>query len=295
MTYEGLAFAKINLYLDVLSKMENGYHNIESVMQSISLCDKITLDIENTDELEINILAKGLTIPNDKTNLIYRATTAFISYLNDKNDIKAGHKKYTFFVEKNIPVGAGMAGGSSDCACALKLLNEAYGFPLKDTELLSIGSKIGADVAFCLTGGTAICKGIGDKITSLPSLKDVFLVSAIDNSSVSTPEAFKMLDSKYGTNPAPYGGLEKMSLAVSKGETKSIAACLYNKFESVIAQENENVRLIKETLIENGALGALMSGSGPSVFGIFESQELQLNAFKALKSKEIRAFLCKTV
>ena len=188
-----------------------------------------------------------------------------------------------------------MAGGSSDCACALKLLNEAFGFPLENSELLTIGSKIGADVAFCLTGGTAICKGIGDKITPLPRLTDVYLVSAIDNSSVSTPEAFKLLDLKYGTDPSPYGELEKISDAISNGEIKRVADCLYNKFESVIANENENVSLIRETLLKNGALGALMSGSGPSVFGIFDSEEAQLNAFKALKSKEIRAFLCKTV
>ena len=295
MILEKLAYAKINFYLDVLSKMENGYHNIESVMQSVSLCDKITLDIEKSNELEINISAKGLTIPNDKTNLIYRATTSFISYLNEKTGNEICPQKYSFFVEKNIPVGAGMAGGSSDCACALKLLNEAFGFPFENSELLAIGSKIGADVAFCLTGGTAICKGIGDKITPLPRLTDVYLVSAIDNSSVSTPEAFKLLDLKYGTAPSPYGELEKISDAISNGEIKLVADCLYNKFESVIANENENVSLIKETLLKNGALGALMSGSGPSVFGIFDSEEAQLNAFKALKSKEIRAFLCKTV
>ncbi len=294
MKLEKLAYAKINLYLDVLSKMENGYHEIESVMQSVSLCDKITLDITNCDDFIVDISAEGLTIPNDKTNLIYRATEGFFTALANKTG-KKYTGKFNFLVEKNIPIGAGMAGGSADCACALRLLNEAYHFPFTSDELLAIGGKIGADVSFCLTGGTAICKGVGEKITPLSPLEDVFLVCAIDNSSVSTPVAFKMLDDEYGISPLAYGKLDDIVNAINKKDLKAVATHLYNKFEGVIARDNENVKMIKQTLLKNGAIGAIMSGSGPSVFGIFDKEKDQINAYKALKSNEIRAFLCKTV
>ena len=289
------AYAKINLYLDVLSKMENGYHNIDSVMQSVSLCDKITLDIENCDGIAIDISAEGLKIPNDNTNLIFKATERFISCANEEKGVKIENTRFSYFVEKNIPVGAGMAGGSSDCATALKMLNEAFSFPFEESELLKIGAKIGADVSFCLTGGTAICQGIGDKITPLPPLRNVYLVSAIDNSSVSTPVAFKMLDDRYGVSPLPHGKFDEFISAVLAGDIRKISDQLYNKFESVILEKNGNVEFIKNAMLENGALGTLMSGSGPSVFGIFDDEKSQINAYNHLFSKKIRAFLCKTV
>ena len=156
------AYAKINLYLDVLSKTENGYHNIESVMQTISLFDKITLDVLEGDfNIEIKTNA---SIPTDEGNLVYKACKSYLDYAKKKRKIKSIQNKYVFTIEKNIPVSAGMGGGSSDCAAALKLMNEAHNNILKEIELLEIGSSIGADVAFCLTGGTAECRGIGDKI-----------------------------------------------------------------------------------------------------------------------------------
>ena len=188
------AYGKINLYLDVLNKRPDGYHNVKSVMQSVSLCDKITLEISDTPkDNEISIISSDINLNCDKSNLIYKAWDKFF----DATGIHG--KKCTFTLEKNIPMAAGMAGGSSDCACALSLLNEAFNYPLNEYELTTLGSKIGADVAFCLKGGTCICEGIGEIITPLPDFKDVLLVSAIDNSSVSTPYAFSLLDEKYGT------------------------------------------------------------------------------------------------
>ena len=292
---EILAPGKINLYLDVLDKMENGYHNIESVMQSVSLCDTVRLEISDfSDETVIEISSDSISLPNDKGNLVYKACQGYIDYVKNEKKHSISGKKFVFTIKKNIPIGAGMAGGSSDCAAALKLMNLAFGL-LKDEELLKIGVKIGADVCFCLTGGTAICRGIGEKITPLSPLENVNLVCAIDNSSVSTPHAFKMLDEKYGEKCTPSGDFYAMTAAIGNGDLKEISASLYNKFEGVIAETNENVSLIKEILLKNGALGALMSGSGPSVFGIFETQDASLNAYNALKDKEIRAFLCKTI
>lgn len=295
MKLEILAYGKINLYLDVLDRMGNGYHNIESIMQSVSLCDKVSLEISDTDsESVIEISTDSDKIPNDKSNLVYKACAKFIDFVANKGII-IKNKNFTFSIEKNIPVSAGMAGGSADCAGALKLMNTAFGSPLSDSELLSLGAEIGADVGFCLTEGTCICRGIGDKITPISKLSDVYLVCAIDNSSVSTPVAFKMLDEKYGTNPPPSGNIAELVLAIENGDLSKISSLLFNKFESVIIPNNKNVQKIKDTLFENGALGSLMSGSGPSVFGIFENENDVLNAYKALKEQKIRAFLCKTI
>ena len=284
------AYAKINLYLDVLNKLENGYHNIKSVMQQISLYDSLSLDVSDTDDgNKITILCENSNIKCDDSNLIYKATVRFLDATGIKN------KSCTFNLEKNIPVSAGMAGGSTDAACALLLLNEAFDFPVKNEDLLSLGAKIGADVAFCIHGGTALCYGIGEKITTISNLKDVLLVCAIDSSSVSTPYAFSLLDEKYGTHCTDSGNIQEMIDAITAKNLKKVSSSLYNKFENVIIQNNPNIALIKETLINNGAIGALMSGSGPSVFGIFENEFDQKRAYCALKNANINAFLCKTL
>lgn len=290
MIYKAEAYGKINLYLDVLDRMENGYHNIESVMQSVSLCDEITLEIDSCDsENSIEIVTSNGKIPNDKTNLVYKCAKKFFDYTGISG------KKCVFTIEKRIPVSAGMAGGSSDGATSMKLLNEACGNVLSHNELCKIGATVGADIPFCLTGGTCICEGIGDSITPLPSFKDVLLVSAIDYSSVSTPVAFSLLDEKYGTDCKSSQNIENIVEAVKHRDTPAVSALLYNKFESVIMPINENVQKIKSIMLANGAVGTLMSGSGPSVFGIFLDEISQNNALEALKNCSINAFLCKTV
>ncbi len=285
-----IAYGKINLYLDVLSKMENGYHSIESVMQSVSLGDKITLEVFDIDgENQIEIKTQCQVIPNDKSNLVYKTASAFLERANIKG------KRLIFEIEKNIPISAGMAGGSSDGATAMKLLNEYFSTPFTIEELCGIGAKIGADIPFCLTGGTCICQGIGEKITGLKPLRDVLLVCAIDNSSVSTPVAFSMLDEKYGEVSAPFGKLKEMKNAIENEDNLAISSLLYNKFEDVIIPKIPSISKIKEILKENGAMGTLMSGSGPSVFGIFSNEKSQIKAYNALKNCSIRAFLCKTI
>ncbi|MBQ7760599.1 MAG: 4-(cytidine 5'-diphospho)-2-C-methyl-D-erythritol kinase [Clostridia bacterium] len=285
-----IAYGKINLYLDILSKMENGYHSIESVMQSVSLGDKITLEVLDVDgDNQIEIKTQCQVIPNDKSNLVYKTASAFLERTNTIG------KRLIFEIEKNIPISAGMAGGSSDGATAMKLLNEYFGSPLTLDELCEIGARIGADIPFCLTGGTCICQGIGERITRLTPLKDMLLVCAIDNSSVSTPVAFSMLDEKFGTRPMPHGALEKMKLAIEGGNISEVSSLLYNKFEDVIIPKIPSISKIKEIMTENGANGTLMSGSGPSVFGIFDNEKSQIKAYNALKNCSIRAFLCKTI
>ncbi|MBO5439031.1 MAG: 4-(cytidine 5'-diphospho)-2-C-methyl-D-erythritol kinase [Clostridia bacterium] len=284
------AYGKINLYLDVLNKREDGYHNVRSVMQSVSLCDKLTLEITDIQgDNKISIISSDTSLKCDKSNLIYKAWDKFFEAT------KIRGKKCAFTLEKNIPMAAGMAGGSSDCACALLLLNEAFGYPFSEGDLIKLGSKIGADVAFCIKGGTCICEGIGEIITPLNSFKDVLLVSAIDESSVSTPYAFSLLDEKYGTDCSDSGDICRVIDGIKSSDTKMVTEGLYNKFENVIIPKIENVQKIKDIMVNNGAIGALMSGSGPSVFGIFDTEKTQKIAFDALKNNGIKAFLCKTV
>ena len=284
------AYGKINLYLDVLNKREDGYHNVRSVMQSVSLCDKLTLEITDIQgDNKISIISSDTSLKCDKSILIYKAWDKFFEAT------KIRGKKCAFTLEKNIPMAAGMAGGSSDCACALLLLNEAFGYPFSEGDLIKLGSKIGADVAFCIKGGTCICEGIGEIITPLNSFKDVLLVSAIDESSVSTPYAFSLLDEKYGTDCSDSGDICRVIDGIKSSDTKMVTEGLYNKFENVIIPKIENVQKIKDIMVNNGAIGALMSGSGPSVFGIFDTEKTQKIAFDALKNNGIKAFLCKTV
>ena len=294
-TYKKKSYAKINFYLDVIDKMENGYHNIESVMQSISLFDEVSLTVsEAAGENEITITSNSSQIPLNEKNLVYKAAVKFLAYLENIGK-KITKKKLSFHIEKNIPVEAGMAGGSTNCASALYLLNEAFNYPLEDNELLSLGASLGADVAFCQTGGTALCRGIGEKITKLKSAPTLNLVSAIGNSGISTPIAFGLLDEKFGTNPGPSARVDDFIFALESGNLEKISASLYNKFEAVIEPINESVAEIKNALLKCGALGALMSGSGPSVFGIFASEIDAKNAYNELKKKDFRVFLCKTV
>ena len=289
--YKANAYGKINLYLDVLNRMENGYHNVESIMQSVSLCDEVRLELDNinTEENIIEIRTNSSNIPIDKSNLVYRCADKLL------NATKTKGKKCIFTIEKQIPIAAGMAGGSSDGATAMKLLNQALSYPLNDTELKKLGATIGADIPFCISGGTCVCRGIGDEITPLKPLKNVYLVCAIDNSSVSTPVAFSMLDEKYGINPPAHGKLSDMKESIEHSDIAGISSLLYNKFESVIIPQNENVQKIKDIMMSCGALGALMSGSGPSVFGLFLDECTQNNALCVLKNCSINAFLCKTV
>ena len=284
------AYGKINLYLDVLDKREDGYHNVKSVMQSVSLCDEITLEVTDIQgENEIDIVSSDNRLKCDKSNLIYKAWFRFFEAT------QISGKRCVFTLEKNIPMAAGMAGGSSDCACALSLLNEAFGSPLSYEKLVVLGSKIGADVAFCIKGGTCICEGIGEKITPIKSFSGAYLICAIDESSVSTPYAFSLLDERHGTSCADSGDISCVIEGINGGNLSDVCKGLYNKFESVIIPEIKNVQAIKDIMLYCGALGSLMSGSGPSVFGIFESEKEQLSAFNTLKKHGINAFLCKTV
>ena len=283
MKHTILAPAKVNLYLDVLSRREDGYHEIESVMQAVSLCDKISVDISDASELQISLSGTNDAIAWDEKNLAYRACELFAK------EAKISNSRIEIFVEKNIPICAGMAGGSTDAAGVLLILNKAFGEPFSKEELCSIGARLGADVPFCIIGGTCLCKGVGDVLIPLSPFSDRLLVCAIDSSSVSTPVAYSLLDKKYGTSATSSENLDAFLAYVKNGNLKEVSSSLFNKFESVIIPENPTILKIKDLLLSNGALGALMSGSGPSVFGVFENENDQKRALEALQKEKIQA------
>ena len=277
--------AKINLFLDITARRENGYHDIKSIMQSVSLFDILTFEENDVFSLSCT----DTSLPCDNTNLVWRAADAFF----DTADGKERNIKIT--IEKNIPMAAGLAGGSADCAATLAGLNELYGSQLTDNELCDIGAKLGADVPFCIKCGTYVTEGIGEVMTKAPAMPGCILVVAKDPlDGVSTPAAYKALDELYGNfkKRSPYSGFESIYSALEKNDIRAIADSLYNIFEDVILPSHPSVTKIKQTMANAGALTAIMSGSGPSVFGIFDSEEKAKKACEKLKKDGIFAAVC---
>ena len=278
------AYAKINLYLDIVRKRSDGYHDILSVMQSVSLCDKIKL--RKNDFSDIVVSSSSDKLPSDpKQNLVYRAASLFFE--------KAGKRDcgLTIEIEKNIPVSAGLAGGSSDAAATLRALNKIYGHPFTVEELCAMGGLIGADVPFCIVGGAKKTEGIGDKLAEIKGLPKCYIVIAIDkHSGTSTPAAYKALDCKFNdfNNYESGKDFDELVSAMNFSDITNLSKCSFNIFEEVLT-ENGSVDLIKAELNSSGALVSMMSGSGPSVFGIFFNKEEAKEACKRLSAIDITA------
>lgn len=285
------AQAKINLYLDVLGKRADGYHNIKSVMQSVDLCDEITVETFTPipGNQTIGISCTEDSLPCDARNLAYRAATAFFGGCNIFDfDCK-------IHIKKNIPMAAGLAGGSTDAAAVLKGLNSNYGHPLDTDTLCSLGATIGADVPFCIRGGTMYTEQIGDMILPCYPMPTAFIVIALGGRGVSTPVAYRMLDDKYGDSlEKDFADTTVLTNSLHRRNLKDIASSLYNVFESVILPSHNDARQAKALLLEYGALGALMSGSGPSVFGIFDDEAAAQSAAHRMRDQIERVFVCST-
>lgn len=279
------AYAKINLFLNVTDCRDDGYHDIESVMHAVDLHDIISMDTKDSDKPEIILSSNSPLLSSSSSNLAYIAAEKYLS----KYGINA---QININLEKRIPIGAGLGGGSSDAAATLRALNKIYN-AAKPGELLEIALSIGSDVPFCLLGGTAHCLGRGEIMTAKAVKKKMHFVIAIGNERTSTPEAYRRLDSLYSESGFPEKSelCEKMCSAL--GVSDDISSCVYNIFESVT--DISDVKKIKEEMMKNGAKSALMSGSGPSVFGIFKSIEDSQLALKSLLSKGYTAFACESV
>lgn len=262
------AYAKLNLFLEITGKRDDGYHLLRSVMQSVSLFDTLEFSLSDGEGIEIITDAKG--VPLDKKNLIWKAIDAF--YVRAE-DVK--RKKVSIKLKKKIPTMAGMAGGSSDAAATLVALNELYDKPFTTSQICDIGARLGADVPFCIKGGTILCEGVGEKLSALEPLKDCCFVVVKPDLSISTPEAYKKFDNmvidRQPDYPSFAEGLKNNNLNLMSG-------AIYNSLEYACALKEIND--IKYKLVENGAKNSMMTGSGSAVFGIFDNIKTAKNAVK---------------
>ena len=279
------AFAKLNLTLDILGKREDGYHDLRMVMQSITLADTLTLE-ENQGE-GLRVSANLRFLPTGEKNLAAAAALRFWEALGREPvdlDIR---------IEKRIPVCAGMAGGSSDAAAVLRALNRRAGEPFSPRELAKIGERVGSDVPYCVLGGTALAEGRGEMLTPLAPLPRCWVVACKPDFPISTPELFAQADRvKLRRRPDTAG----LVAALEAGDLGGVARRMYNVFEDVLpARLYTRVAEIKNDLIQCGALGANMSGSGPTAFGLFDRLEAAQEAWACLAQRYRDTFLCETV
>ncbi|MBR6840210.1 MAG: 4-(cytidine 5'-diphospho)-2-C-methyl-D-erythritol kinase [Oscillospiraceae bacterium] len=266
------AFAKLNISLDVTEKRPDGYHDMVMVMQTVSLCDE--LDIVFNDSGRIRVQSNLHFIPGDERNLAARAALCFLA--------AAGKTGQGLFItlNKRIPVGAGMAGGSADAAAVLRALNRMYDSPFSFAELEALAAEVGSDVPFCVRGGTVLATGRGEKLEPLPALPECRFVICKPDFSISTPELFRRLDqSSLRCHPDTAGILA----ALRSGELDSVARRMYNVFEDVEDRRFRTVRDIKGVLLDCGALGAIMTGTGSAVFGVFRKDADCAPAVAALR------------
>ena len=287
---EKKAYAKINLFLDIESRRTDGYHNIVSVMQTVDWYDVVR--VAKAEGEGIYIRSNDENVPTDSSNIVFRAAKAFLNKLNISQGI-------SIEIEKNIPISAGMAGGSSDGAATLEGLNELFGFPFSTEDLISIGKELGADIPFCIVGGTKLAGGIGEIIEDAPLIPDCFIVCAKQGDDrVSTPEAYKALDDKYDgfyDRSFDRDRLDDVLGALAQKDIDGVCKSVFNIFEEVIIPNHKSVSALKQQMLDGGAKAALMSGSGPSVFGFFTEVEKAQIICENLKNQNVNARVCKPI
>ena len=267
MTVREDAPAKINLFLDVCGRRHDGYHTLVTVMHSIDLCDRIHLSYDPAGETQISlcVCGGGKDIPSGPDNLVWKAAQTYLG--------QAGLSGWvSVFLEKRIPSAAGLGGGSSDAAAVLRALDRVAPEPLGREKLCSIAAQLGADVPFCVSGGTALCTGTGEVLTPWTGGPFAFVIAA-GSEPVSTPQAYRVLDRRFDgfreeTRHASAQGLQQ---AVAAGDAVLLAPHLFNLFEEAVFPLAPSALEKKRKLLEYGALGACMSGSGSAVFGLFRN------------------------
>lgn len=268
------AYAKINLGLDVIGRLENGYHVVKMVMQTVGIYDVLTLKkipsgiVVTTDNGEL---------PTDDNNLIYKAARL----MREAYGITEG---VSIHLEKNIPIAAGMAGGSTDAAGTFLGINQLFEIGATIQELQELGVKVGADVPYCIMGGTALAEGIGEILSPLPVPPQCHLVVAKPDINVSTKYVYEHLDAE-GVETHP--DIDGMIEALEEGDLQGIVSRLGNVLEIVTVKKHTIINTIKRCMMENGALGSLMSGSGPTVFGIFTDEQKAQEAKDEIEKKQL--------
>ena len=278
MTLE--APAKINLTLDILGRRADGYHDLRMVMQSVSLGDTVT--VTETGE-GFSLLAEGIALPEGKPTLEQRAAEAFFRALGRPMP------GLEVRLRKRVPAYAGLGGGSADVAAVLRCLRALYAPELPRSALEEIGLAVGSDVPFCVHGGTCLAEGRGEVLTDLPPLPDCAVVLCKPDFGLPTPELFARVD---GADLGDRPDASAMAAALARGDLAAAAGCLGNVFEQVLTpEEGADIRAIRAALLECGALGAAMSGSGPTVFGLFGDPALADRAAKVLGERYRQTYL----
>lgn len=277
MQYEYKAKAKVNLSLDVLRRRENGYHDVKMIMQTVNLYDDLIVeDAESGINLEVTTI-EGVEIPCDESNLAYKAA----KLLMDEFDIKKGVK---ITINKHIPVAAGMAGGSTDCANTLKGVNELFKLGLSDKELMERGVKLGADVPYCIMGKTALSEGIGEVLTPIENMPQCKILIAKPPINVSTKYVYENLHVEtIKDHPDVDGMVEK----IKAGDLHGVCSYMENILETVTVKEYPVINELKTFMKENGAINSIMSGSGPTVFGLYDDENKAKEAYEKLLAKGI--------
>lgn len=274
-------YAKINLSLDVVGKRENGYHDLKMVMQSVSLHDDVT--VERTDGTEISLTCNVPHVPCNESNIAAKAALRFFEALGKREGLR-------IHLEKRIPMAAGLAGGSGNGAGVLLALNEMYDHPFSPKRLREIGLTVGADVPFCLLGGTALAEGLGEVLTPLSPLPDCAILLVKPRFNISTVRVFTQLNWRAVRYHPDTAGLIRQLKAGAVGST---ARHMYNVLETVTAAEHPEICAIKSQMIDLGAEGSIMSGSGPTVFGIFTDEQKAQAALSRFSQQYEQCFLCR--
>jgi len=279
-----LAYAKINISLDIVSKMPDGYHNMKMVMQTVRLADEIEIECIKGEGISVR---SGISfVPDDERNIAVKAAMAFYRHTGI-----TGYKTQ-ISIKKNIPVCAGLGGGSADGACVLRLLDKIYKTNLGRKKLEYIGYEIGADVPFCIDGGTSLAEGRGELLTNLTPLPKCNIVICKPAFAIKTPELFgKVRCEKIRVRPDTEGIIE----ALERSDLGGVARRMYNVFEDVLPKRFQEISAIKSTMYDNDAVGAVMTGSGPTVIGIFEDETLAINAYEHLRRSYEECYLTTAV
>jgi len=279
MTLEEQAYAKLNLTLDILGKRDDGYHELESVMQQITLCDEIEIDVETGEDWKLE--CDWEAIPTDSRNLAWKAAGVFYK------SIGKDPQGITIRIRKRIPMEAGMAGGSADAAAVLRALNRHEGEPYTIWELARLGAKVGSDVPFCVVGGTAMVKGRGEQVNPVMPMPQCFYCICMPEFSVSTPALFAAFDQAETVwHPDTQGMLKSLD----QHDLMHVAGHVGNAMERLVAAEHPEIEEIKSVMQDCGALGTAMTGSGSAVFGIFDAFDMAAMASMQLMEK-YRTFL----
>ncbi|MEG2867661.1 MAG: 4-(cytidine 5'-diphospho)-2-C-methyl-D-erythritol kinase [Terrisporobacter sp.] len=277
------AYAKVNISLDIIEKRKSdGYHLLRMIMQNIDLYDDITIDKQKSG---ITIKCNKSYVPTDERNLAYKAAKLFKETFNIEEGVSIN-------IKKNIPVAAGLAGGSTDGAAVLKAMNEMFDINASDEELMDIGLKLGADIPYCIKGGTALCEGIGEKVTNIKSFKDKILVLVKPPFGVSTKFVYQEFNlEKVLNHPKTEGLIE----AIENDDLEYICDNMKNLLENVTLRKHKVIISIKEEMKYLGAKGAMMSGSGPTVFAIFDDMFKAQICFEKMKYKYEDTFITRTI